>query len=190
MLAACTTAAATAACFPKVTGAACDKDDNCPSGQYCTSERVCEPKCYDAAGNAVDTSADPQNCGRCGSACAQPLNAGARCLFGACGRGPCQTAFFDIDGPSTFGCESTCVGRDCTDPSGNKVTLSHDPLPETNGARVALVSGGSFGAGMQTSATHTNFLLVGSSTPPGVGGAVEAKSAAHRHRFGFAALKR
>lgn len=105
-------------------------------------------------------------------------------MKGVCGRGLCRPGFFDIDGPESFGCESTCIHRVCTGPSGT-VTLTAEPLPETGLVQQALASGSSFGGAVQTSATHTNIGVLGESTPPTAQGAVQQESATHTNIGGF-----
>ncbi|MBM4381294.1 MAG: hypothetical protein FJ086_18650 [Deltaproteobacteria bacterium] len=56
--------------------------------------------------------------------CPAPVHAALVCRDGRCGRGPCEAGFYDVDGPVTPGCESTCVGTTCALPDGRTVTLT------------------------------------------------------------------
>lgn len=145
--------------------------------------------CLADDGAPADLRTDARNCGQCGNACPQPLNAAPRCVEGACGRSACAAGFFDIDGARTFGCESTCVGKVCTDGAGKAVALSNTPLPETGLAAQAVGSGAAFGSQIQTSSRHTNIGLVGDVTPA-VDGGIEVRGARFIHRSGFGARAR
>jgi hypothetical protein len=128
----------------------------------------------------VNTANDPANCGSCGHVCATPAHASATCRQSACGRGPCANGFFDVDGPATFGCESTCSGRTCTFPDGGTVTVSNVPVPESRLAEAAV----SNGAGVQSDGAHVNTGTVGQVTPA-VDGGLEVRNAQYRHRGGL-----
>ncbi|MBI3181328.1 MAG: putative metal-binding motif-containing protein [Myxococcales bacterium] len=174
-------------CVPGSQPKTCGKNSSCQ--QTCGADGKLQT-CLPPGATTVDLQTDPANCGVCGNACPAPVNSSAACKKGVCTRGPCKTGFFDIDGAKTFGCESTCTGRVCTDPQGASVTLSNDPLPEAGAVFQVPSSGGSFGDKLQTSASHTNFGVLGEPTPPGAGGAVESKNDVYRHFGGFTASKR
>jgi len=199
------TALAAAGCNPNVTGAPCDSDANCPTGQHCVDtggKKTCQNNGGGGGGSAtgggsgvgggsqncngmmVNTQTDPANCGMCGVVCAQPLNASPACYVGHCGRGPCMPGTFDIDGAGTLGCESTCNGRVCTLPDGGVVNLNNDPLPETGLAGRSVVNGASLGSKVMTDSMHTNFGSMGEATPA-VDGGIEVSDSQHRHRGGF-----
>jgi hypothetical protein len=57
------------------------------------------------------------------------------------------------------------VGASCSRPDGGVLTLTSPPLPETGAALQTPGSGSSFGAGVQLGAQHTNFGILGESTP-------------------------
>src|SRR5207302_5400035 len=86
--------------------------DNAPEARFSLVGRTisaCPPGKSPCDGACVDLATDIGNCGTCGTLCAQPSHANAKCLQGSCGRGPCWPGYYDIDGTATFGCESTCL---------------------------------------------------------------------------------
>jgi hypothetical protein len=100
-----------------------------------------------------------------GCSCPPVPNAASLCVAGACGRGPCDVGFFDLD-PSAPGCESTCRGATCTGPMGT-ITLTAPPVPErahgdlsTTGVRLDSSRGdlGMPGALSSGSTSHRPFL--------------------------------
>jgi len=91
--------------------------------------------------DAARLSTDTAHCGACGNACPAPLHAAAACRDGHCGRGPCEPGFYDVDGPVTPGCESTCVGTTCTLPGGQTVTLSMPAVHDLGPAGAASATG-------------------------------------------------
>jgi len=107
---------------------------------------------------------------------------------GVCGRGPCAQGWFDLDA-AVFGCETSCDSTGCTGPGG-PVTVTSPPLPETGLVFAGVASGSSFGAAVQTSGQHTNVGVLGESTPPLVGGAVQATGTAHRNVPGLTSALR
>lgn len=160
----------------------------CGAGGAC--EQSCLPggvlgACLPPGATTVELTGDPSNCGECGKRCALPAHAAARCGGGACGRGPCEPGFFDLDGPATFGCESTCAGRRCTFPDGGTVDLNNDPLPESGGAFHTFAAGSSLGGAVQTSSQFTNEGVLGQGVPQGEPGQVEASGGSYRHVGGF-----
>jgi hypothetical protein len=66
----------------------------------------------------------PADAGTACDRCPTPVHAPLACRSGTCGRGPCEPGYYDVDGPVTPGCESTCAGTTCTLPDGRTVTLS------------------------------------------------------------------
>ena len=200
-----------AACVPGLTGAPCNTNDNCPSGQVCLDGKCAEGSGGSGGGGGsggtggsgggtgggggaggggntcgANTNTDPANCGSCGNACPNPVHAAAACVGGLCGRAACQPGFFDLDGPATTGCESTCVGKTCTLPDGGTITTNNEPLPETGLVGRSIVNGSSVGGSVQTNAAHTNMGSIGEATPA-VGGGLETSNAAHKHKGGFGA---
>lgn len=135
----------------------------------------------------ADTQTDILNCGECGVACDIPVHATRRCLAGVCGRTPCEPGFYDLD-ESIYGCESRCQDGLCTLADGSVVQVEADPLPESGVVYSTLSSGTSYGGALQTSAHYTHFAVLGESTPPVVGGAVDQQGATHRHQGGFSAV--
>jgi hypothetical protein len=112
------------------------------------------------AGVRVDAGPADAGCG-----CPVVPNALAVCVGGTCGRGPCESGFFDLD-PGAPGCESTCRGAVCTGPGGT-ITLTAPPVPEhaigelsTTGVRLDPSRGalGTPGALSSGSSTHRPFL--------------------------------
>lgn len=169
-------------CVPGSSLKPCGRDASCV--QACGDDGKLGA-CLPPGASSVDTQGDAANCGECGNACPTPVNASAVCRSGVCDRGPCNPGYFDIDRANTFGCEATCAGKVCTDGLGNQTTLTVPPLPETGAVFQSPSSGSSFGGEVQTSATHTNFGVLGE--PPASGGAVESKNDFHRHLGGFTA---
>jgi len=108
--------------------------------------------------------------------CPTPVHAALVCRDGRCGRGPCEKGFYDVDGPVTPGCESTCVGTTCTLPSGSTVTLTlpavHDLGPA--GATSATGLKSPEGDGLRHPAA------VGEPT-----GSLPSTNATYRHTGGF-----
>jgi hypothetical protein len=190
-------------CVPNVTGAPCQSDANCPSGQLCSAARTCQfakdvprpdaggsdggaPLCDGGTG---DVQSDVANCGACGNVCPAPLNSAPACRAGHCGHAACAPGFFDIDGAQTPGCESTCAGTVCTLPDGGTVNLTSPPVPESGLAGGASVNGSSLGANIQSNSAYTNFAAVGEATPA-VDGGIEVFNAQYRHRGGFSSTVR
>ncbi len=171
------------ACTPGTTPLACGKNALCR--RTCGTTGV-YGACLPTGSSSVDTLTDLANCGECGNACPIPVNADATCRQGVCGRTPCKAGFFDLDGDSTNGCESTCTGPACLLPDGGQLALTSPPLPETGLVFQTPSSGGSLGSQIQTSGGHTNLGVLGqpSALSPGRS---EASSATHRHIGGFAA---
>jgi hypothetical protein len=159
----------------------CTSNVECPIDQECVGG-TCSP-CK------ADLQKDIKHCGRCGKVCPIPANAPTRCEKGVCGRGPCQSGFFDFD-EQAFGCETSCAGRVCTGPTGVKTTVDNDLLPETGSLFHAASSGSSYGSSIQTSASFTNMGTLGESTPPGADGKVELKSSKHTNVGGFSSALR
>jgi hypothetical protein len=164
-----------------VTGSTCERT--------CRSDGTLGP-CLPRGVSTVDLMNDIHNCGECGNVCPTPLHADPRCVYGHCRRGPCAAAWFDFDRDTTYGCEASCHGLTCTLGSGETVTLTAEPLPETGLTWQAVASGSSFGGEVQTSATHTNFGILGEPTPPLESGLVESSSATHRNLGGFTTMLR
>ncbi len=63
--------------------------------------------CDGAVDEAVDTSADPMNCGQCGRSCVRP-NALVACEAGACRSVGCADGFVDLNAMPADGCEYGC----------------------------------------------------------------------------------
>lgn len=169
---------AACACSPGTAPVPCGFGGACqqqclPTGQLA--------ECLPPGASAFDAGTDPLNCGQCGRSCAAPANAATRCAQGECGRGPCQAGFFDLDGPVVFGCESTCVGRQCTFPDGGTITVHNDPLPESNSSFHAFAAGSSLADKVQTNSQFTNQGVLGQGVPQGE----EAVGGAYRHVGGF-----
>jgi hypothetical protein len=173
--AACSDSAPATACQAGSTPAACG-----PAGSACV--KACLPtgafaECLPTSG-PTDYATDAKNCGSCGIVCPTPAHASARCRAAACGRGPCETGYFDLDHDLATGCEAHCVGRTCTLGDGTTVVLDADPLPEAGILRGAFATGSSYGGFVQTNRTHTNIGVLGESTPPPAGEALQ-KNATH-----------
>jgi hypothetical protein len=78
---------------------------------------------------------------------------------------------------------------DCGD--GYSCQLGHcESGVRTTGVLKTFSSGGAFSDGVQTSSTHTNFGILGQSTPSMADGEVMQLSATHRNFGGFFALER
>ncbi|MBI5542510.1 MAG: hypothetical protein HY901_01375, partial [Deltaproteobacteria bacterium] len=170
---------------PDCGGALCG---GCAEGEPCAAKSDCQAEldCQDGTCQPeCDSRNDPRNCGTCGHVCPVPEHAAATCARRACGRGPCQAGWFDLDGARTFGCETKCEGRVCTNPDGWTITLAAEPLPETGPVFQELASGSSFGNAVQTSAKHTNLGVLGEP----FGGQIEQGSASHKNRGGLMSLK-
>jgi hypothetical protein len=118
-----------------------------------------------------------------------PVNAEVKCSQGVCGRGPCLPGYFDLDGPRTFGCESTCKNKVCTD-GLTTVVVTNEPLPESGAVFQAMSSGAAWGAKAQMSAQYTNIGVLGEPTPPAVGGGVEQTGGPYRNVGGVSAVLR
>ncbi len=170
------------ACTPGQAPTACGANGSCERACLSTGQLG---ECLPPGATMVDTRTDPRHCGQCGATCPAPVNAAARCANGVCGRGPCQPGFFDVDGPATFGCESTCAARQCSLPDGGVLAVHHDPLPEAGGVFHTFSSGGSFGDQVQTNSQFTNFGVFGQGVPQAQNGQVEASGGAYRHLGGF-----
>ncbi|MBI5544082.1 MAG: hypothetical protein HY901_09355 [Deltaproteobacteria bacterium] len=153
----------------------CFGTSDCADGLECLGG-FCQADC--------DTQRDPRNCGRCGKVCPTPLHAAAICSRGVCGRGPCETGWFDFDATVTLGCETRCVNRVCTRPDGTTITLTNDPLPETGLVFQSPASGSSLGDELQTSTSVSNVGVLGEPTP---GGTVQQTSTALKNRVGLMA---
>lgn len=138
----------------------CTSDNMCPAGATCEMGQC--KTCPGAVGR-LDTQTDPANCGRCGNACPKPLNAGAACHAGACGRANCAPGFFDFDGAKTFGCEAKCQGVTCTAGDGSQLTLTFPPVPEGGSTMLGASNGGSWAASAQANTKFTNVGVVGES---------------------------
>ncbi len=74
---------------------------------------VCDGSLDDDCDGATDETpnfpSDPNNCGSCGTRCAEP-NAVTRCQTGSCVRLACSPGFVDLD-PRVAGCEYACDPR-------------------------------------------------------------------------------
>ena len=96
---------------PLGTGVAPDATPPVDSGPCFPSQEVCDTSDNDCDGNVdegFNTSADPQNCGGCGTVCAF-ASAPASCAGGQCVMGACQVGFHDINNNPSDGCEYACV---------------------------------------------------------------------------------
>lgn len=164
----------------------CRGDADCPDANSCEHE-LCKP-CPGAVG-PLDTRTDPKNCGRCGVVCGLPSHASAACVVGKCGRGPCDAGYFDLDGATTFGCENSCTLNVCRAPDGTTTTLGNTPMAERSLGLHDFASGSSFGSEVETSRNHTHVGVMGESTPPPVGGAVELRSVRFRLQGGLNAMQ-
>lgn len=160
-------------------------DTTCPTGTACVSGACTDVACVGVtcgagtvchqgrceAVGACDGGADGgpltdvNNCGQCGTVCPTPVHAAAVCAQGRCGRSRCAAGFFDVDGRSTFGCESQCAGTTCTLPDGGQVTLSQPPVHEASVVVRELASGGARGPATQSSAQYRNVGVLGEPTP-------------------------
>jgi hypothetical protein len=127
-------------------------------------------------GRTTDMRSDPLNCGACSNACPAPVHAAATCDAGACGRGPCDPGWYDLDA-SVLGCEA----------GGEGITAA--PLPETGLVFQTFASGSSYGGRFQANGHFTNVGVLGESTPPAVNGAVSETSAEHKNIGGLNAMQ-
>jgi len=134
----------------------------------------------------IDTESDPNNCGECGAVCPAPTNAPVACVAGACGRGPCEPGWYDLEGNGS--CRWQCQGNSCTDLDGNTMTPTNTPLPERGQVFQALSSASSWGGAVQTSPSYTNMGVLGESTPPVPGAEIEQTSASYRNHGGVSAV--
>ncbi len=142
--------------------------------------------CLPPDGSTPDYQTDVNHCGQCGNACPEPRNAQAVCVGGVCGRGPCNAGYFDLDVDGPDGCFWTCEGANCTRETGETVTLTAPPIPETGLAVSAVSSGAALGTDVQTSSTHTNYGVLGEggiATPD----APLQRSSRFQHQGGFMA---
>jgi hypothetical protein len=125
----------------------------------------------------LNVGTDVANCGACGQACPAPTHAAATCVAGKCRRTHCEKGYYDVDGDTTLGCESTCAGKTCTAASGSVVTLDAAPLPEWSLHVAGAVSAGSAGSETQTNSRYTNVATLGEATPPPPDGVRETQNA-------------
>lgn len=178
-----------AACVACPGGLCCNPMDPPAScgvpGSECT--QACQangtPGACQPPSGPVDVLSDPAHCGQCGNACPAPVHATPLCVQGACGRGPCEPGYFDLDGPATFGCESTCDGSSCTGPDGGSWPVDAPPPPEVGPVWAAFSSGASVGAEVQTSPGFINYGVLGEAV---VGdGAATMSSPTYRNIGGF-----
>jgi hypothetical protein len=142
----------------------------------------------DCGGAPVDLQTDVNNCGSCAHACPAPAHAPATCSSAKCGRGPCVDGWFDFDGEVTLGCEVSCTGTACHTPSGDTITLTSPPVPDT-GNRAVFVSSGAVGAQAQTGSGFTHTGQLGDPTPPNAGGATVQQNAQYQNFGGFTAIQ-
>jgi hypothetical protein len=104
----------------------CLDDSHCPAKSVCRvvgGTSACVPGCNDdarcnaggadggsgplkcCAGQCLDTSRDPQNCGACGSACGVQ-HSSASCQAGVCMPGMCSAGWADCNNDPKDGCEA------------------------------------------------------------------------------------
>ena len=126
---------------------------------------------------AAQLLTDVDNCGSCGNACPAPLHAQAQCVAGKCRRGPCDLGHYDVDGANTYGCESTCAGKQCVLPNGQTVTLTVPAVHDRENAGAPSATGLKTlsGAGMRTAAS--------AGESPGAG--TTSVNSTYRHVGGF-----
>jgi hypothetical protein len=136
----------------------------CRAGATCSKGKCSTPTtmCSDAG---LET--DVANCGACGVVCPSAIQAPTACTRGTCGRGTCNAGFFDVDGPATPGCESTCAGSTCTLPDGGSVVLTRPPTPEARGNFGVVSSGGSLGNTRQSNASFRHSGVMGDAAATG-----------------------
>ena len=79
----------------------CTASHACPAGQGCCAGT--------GSLGCVAVLTDVMNCGGCAMACPSLSNATAACSGGKCGIGSCNANFFDCDGNSSNGCETSGV---------------------------------------------------------------------------------
>ena len=97
-------------------GVACFADRMCDGGVCASGCREGQISC---AGRCVDTSSDPEHCGRCNQACVGPVNSTTRCEAARCeivcyiGFEVCQGSCIDVktDPLNCGGCGLTCKGN-------------------------------------------------------------------------------
>ena len=64
--------------------------------------------CDGQTDEGIDKTADPRNCGACGTVCSY-ANAVGACTGSLCGLKTCNMNFYDLDGNAATGCEYFCV---------------------------------------------------------------------------------
>ncbi len=77
-----------------------------PTAESCNTR---DDDCDGATDETTNFQSDPNNCGSCGTRCAEP-NAVTRCQTGSCVRLACSPGFVDLD-PGVAGCEYACDPR-------------------------------------------------------------------------------
>lgn len=97
-------------------GVTCDTGEICQEGMCvpgCNENEDCAAGSVCCNGGCADLNSDVLHCGMCDNACPVPANQGMTCQMGICTLGACDNGFYDCDGDSANGCESsdTC---DCT----------------------------------------------------------------------------
>eukprot|EP01112_Ceratiomyxa_fruticulosa_P015870 TRINITY_DN4735_c0_g1_i4.p1 TRINITY_DN4735_c0_g1~~TRINITY_DN4735_c0_g1_i4.p1 ORF type:complete len:329 (-),score=49.04 TRINITY_DN4735_c0_g1_i4:24-1010(-) len=99
----------------------------CPTPQNSfplCSAGICTSNCTQGFSNCdgltvngceVDTTRDVSNCGACGNACSLGLFVQSEyCNVSSCFVSTCKPNYHDYDGLNINGCESPCVGNNCT----------------------------------------------------------------------------
>jgi hypothetical protein len=104
-------------CAPAHASATCTAG-TCNMGACDAGWTDCNKKSTD--GCEINTDADVNNCGTCGTVC-DPKNAYGECKAGTCGWTKCKPGFADCDGDKTNGCEV-----DTSTDSKNCGTCTHD----------------------------------------------------------------